>query len=87
MQVAELLDQSSKASLEYLMDKYPQSRGKIADSELCKRIKEMNKSDEIGYDLITNVGMSFSAPSSKSDFSREIKLFLNKLISETKVQY
>ena len=53
MQVAELLDQSSKASLEYLMDKYPQSRGKIADSELCKRIKEMNKSDEIGYDLIS----------------------------------
>lgn len=69
------------------MDKFPQSRGKIADSELFKRIQEMNKSDEIGYDLLVNVGMSFSAPSTKSDFSKEIKLFLNKLIAETKGQF
>ena len=62
------------------MDKFPQSKGRVADIELCKRIKEMNKSEEIGYDLLANAGISFSAPSSKADFSKEIKLFLNKLV-------
>lgn len=87
LELLKLVDRSSKESLEYLIHKYPQSRGKVADSELYKRIKEMNKSNEIGYDLLVNANVSFSAPSSKADFSKEIKMFLNRLLTETKTQF
>jgi hypothetical protein len=54
---------------------------------LCKKIKEFNRSEEVAYDLLANAGISFSAPSNKDNFTREIKLFLNTLITETKTQY
>lgn len=82
-----LFNEASKNSLEYLIHKYPPSRTKQVDTELSERIKETKSFSMVKYDLLKNAGVYFGEKKGQTDFSTEIKQWLNKLILETKKEY
>jgi hypothetical protein len=81
------IDVSFRNILEFLIKKYPPSKHKIVDTELAKYIKETKRQAELQYDILRNAGVTFADDTGKTDFSREIKLWLNKLITEVKRTY
>jgi hypothetical protein len=76
------VNESLRNCLEYLISKYPPSRHKIADSELSKHITEVKRHADVQYETLKNAGVSFVDDTGKEDFSREIKIWINKLIRE-----
>lgn len=70
-----------------MIHKYPPVRNKTTDTELSRRIKPLDKHFDISYDILRNARMSFFNNTGKADFTKEIKIWLNKLIKESHEQY
>lgn len=81
------IDLSMRNILEFLIRKYPPSRHKIVDTELARDIREVKRHGDIKYDILRNAGVSFTDDTGKSDFSYDIKRWLNVLIEEVKRTY
>jgi hypothetical protein len=81
------MDEALRNALEFLIKKYPPSKHKILDTELLKHIIPINKTNDAKYDILANAGMSFQANQTKSDFTSEIKIWINKIIMETKRKF
>lgn len=79
-----LLNQSSKSILEFLISKYPPSRRKKIDTELSDKISINNKFSVIKYDMLSNSKMNIGMVEKQTDFTKEIKIWLNVLVTETK---
>lgn len=77
------IDSSIRERLNFLMKKYP-SKNKIVDLTLSQAIKDKELHREMHYDILRNAGMSFVDDTGRTDFSCEIKVWLNKLILEVR---
>jgi hypothetical protein len=84
MEIVAVMDQTFKNVLEFLIKKYPQSKHKVVDTDLSKYIVDVNRQFDPYYDLVRNSGVSFVDTTGKTDWTREIKVWINLLISETK---
>lgn len=56
----------------------------MADTELARYVEEVKQTDYTAYDMLQRTGVSFVDNSGKKDFTRDIKLWINKLIRESK---
>lgn len=83
----EVFDHSTKSTLTFLINKYPPSRRKIIDTELTEKIPEMRIFSIAKYDILKNAGSLIGLDQNQKDFTRDIKLFLNKILKETREQY
>lgn len=81
IELLSVLDSSSRNALEFQIKKYPPSKHKILDTELLKYIAQVNRVGDLSYEMLSNAGMSFVGK--KADYTREIKLWVNRLIGET----
>lgn len=86
MHLTKLIDRTTRNILEFLIRKYPPSLTKLADTELANVIAGVNRTSDLQNDILRNAGMSFVAEDQR-DFTYSIKLWLNKLITETKEFY
>ncbi len=87
MAVTKSIDEATRNILDFLIKKYPPSKNKIVDTELANKIREVNRQSDLANDILRNSGMNFSDDTGKRDFTREIKLWINRLIEHTKVFY
>lgn len=85
--MARLVDSEIRAILEYMLKKYPPSRKKIVDTDLATKIKEVKRHTDYAYDILRNANFDFEYSSTKHDYSRDIKRWLNALILESKAQF
>lgn len=81
------VDSSMRNVLEFLIQKYPPSKHKILDTDLAKHITEVKRTGDLHYEILRNAGFTFADDTGKVDFSREIKLWLNRLVEEVKRTY
>lgn len=82
-----IFDKAAVSTLQYLIHKYPPTRSKLIDTELSERIKEIKVFSVIKYDLLRNAGMEFGIKKGQTDFTTDIKLWLNCIIKESKAQF
>lgn len=54
------------------------------DTEISKYITEIRNHTNLENDILRNAGMSFVDNTGKNDFTREIKVWINKLLSEVR---
>jgi hypothetical protein len=52
--------------------------------DLAKHVPEVKKHTDLSYDILRNAGVSFAYNDGRSDFGRDIKLWINKMISEVR---
>ena len=83
----QLFNESSVEALRFLIHKYPPSRTNLIDTELSEKIQETKGYSVVKYDLLKNAGMEIGLTPGQTDFSKEIKRWLNRLIQETRKQY
>jgi hypothetical protein len=55
--------------------------------DLAKHVPEVKKHPDICYDILRNAGVSFAYNDGRNDFGRDIKLWINKMISEVKSMF
>lgn len=82
-----IIDQSLRRTLEYLIDKHPPSKHKIVDTEIAKYVVELRNHTDLENDMLRNAGMSFASKTGKSDFTRDIKIWINRLLLEVKAVF
>lgn len=69
------------------MKKYPPSHNKVVDCEMDQSVKEVeNHLDISQFDMIHNANMDFNFYPGKTDFTRDIKVWLNILTLECKTE-
>ena len=81
------MDRAMRKSLEYLIKKFPPSKHKIVDTSLARHIVEIKRHTDTNYDILRNAGVSFVDDTGKTDFAYDIKLWLNRLITEVKTSF
>lgn len=77
-----MLNEASKKSLQFLINKYPPSRRKIIDTDISEKIKDTSKEFSIvKYDMLSGAKMDIGLDEKQTDFTKDIKLWLNKLVT------
>ena len=85
--ILDVFDKSAKETLTFLINKYPPSRRRIIDTELTEKIKEKKFCSVAKYDILKNSGVPIGMDEDQTDFTKDIKLFLNALIKETRKEF
>lgn len=86
-EILEVFDDATKQTLNFLINKYPPSRRKIIDTELTEKIPEVMSFSVAKYDILKNSGSQIGFNQNQTDFTRDVKVFLNKIIKESKKQF
>jgi hypothetical protein len=70
----------------YLKMKYPRGGQSFVPGDLMAVFKEFDLSEDLEFDILKNANIYFGSEKD-SELSREIKIFLNKLMNETDINY
>ena len=69
--------------MKFLIYKYPPSRKKIVDTELSDRIVATKEYLVVENDMLKNAQMDLGLRDGQTNFDKDIKIWINKLIAET----
>jgi len=70
-----------------MMVKYPQKKKTFISEEYREAIAVMDRSTDPQFDMVVKTGCFFKYDPQRKDYQRQIKIFLNKLILESRAHY
>lgn len=79
-----MFEQGSKKVISFLKLKYPQKKKVMYDPEMERLIEAFDDSQNIDFDIVYNSGCAFN---SKERSWVQIKLFINRLLKEIKLNH
>jgi hypothetical protein len=74
-------------NLDFMMVKYPQKKKTFISDEYREAIPVIDRSTDPQFDMIRKTGCFFRYDPDRIDYYRQIKIFLNKLILESRNHY